>query len=502
MWRGHTERREHERQLEAQAERLQRQRDDLKEELDDVFERVDDAFYALDEEFRFEYVNDRAESYLDMQAGALLGRTPWEAFDVDQDDPLFEKFETALATQEPMSFERYSEPLGMWEIVRVYPSESGLSVYFRDITERKERERELERTHDLLEKAERIADVGGWEIDPNTMELFWTEHLFDILKVPYDEEPPLSEALDVYHEDDRSIVEDAVEEALETGEPIDIEARFRTPNDEVRWLRVKGDTGIEVEEVASLRGTVQDITERKAHEQQLVESNERLEQFAYAVSHDLQEPLRMVSSYLQLIEKRYAGELDEDGKEFIEFAIDGANRMREMIDALLEYSRIETQGDPFELVDLNAVVAEVLDDLQLQIQEHDAEVSVDELPPVEGDVSQLRQVFQNLLDNAIEYSGKEPPQVSISAERAGSRWRVRVRDEGIGIDPDDQDRIFEVFQRLHTREEYDGTGIGLSLCKRIVERHGGDIWVDSEPGEGGTFSFTLPAADDHRISRC
>ncbi|SDQ41556.1 MEDS domain-containing protein [Natronobacterium texcoconense] len=236
--------------------------------------------------------------------------------------------------------------------------------------------------------------------------------------------------------------------------------------------------------------------ERKQRERALEESNERLEQFAYAASHDLQEPLRMVTSYLRLLESRYGDQLDGDAEEFLGFAVDGAERMREMIDGLLEYSRVETGGDPFEPVALDGVLEEVLEDLQFQLEENDAEVTTAELPRVEGDASQLRQVFQNLLSNAITYSGDEPPEVDVTVTRRGREWVLSVRDSGIGIDPEDQERIFTVFDRLHSQEEYDGAGIGLALCERIVERHGGDIWVTSEPGEGSTFSFTLPVADE------
>jgi len=235
--------------------------------------------------------------------------------------------------------------------------------------------------------------------------------------------------------------------------------------------------------------------EREQYHRKLEASNERLEQFAYAASHDLQEPLRMVSSYLQLIERRYADELDDDGREFIEFAVDGANRMREMTEGLLEYSRVETRGDPFEPVDLDAVLADVLDDLQVRIEETDAEIAHEPLPTVEGDAGQLRQVFQNLVDNAIDYSGEEPPEIEITAERADDEWVVSVRDEGLGIDPEDQERIFEVFQSAQSHD-VSGTGIGLALVERIVERHGGDIRVDSAPGEGTTFSLTLPVAKE------
>ncbi|AEH39234.1 PAS domain S-box protein [Halopiger xanaduensis] len=244
---------------------------------------------------------------------------------------------------------------------------------------------------------------------------------------------------------------------------------------------------------------VQNVTERREYQRKLEESNERLEQFAYAASHDLQEPLRMVTSYLQLIEKRYADAFDEDGEEFLEYAVDGAERMREMIDALLEYSRIETRGDPFEPVDLNEILEDVRTDLQVQIAESDADITVEELPHLEGDASQLRQLFQNLLDNAITYSGDDPPLIHVDADRRGNEWVISVEDNGIGIEPDKQERVFTVFDRLHSREEYDGTGIGLALCQRIVERHGGEIWVDSEPGDGATFSFTLPAGSEHDL---
>ncbi|WP_224447404.1 sensor histidine kinase [Haloprofundus salilacus] len=243
-------------------------------------------------------------------------------------------------------------------------------------------------------------------------------------------------------------------------------------------------------ELEELVEQLQTVNER------LETSNERLEQFAYAASHDLQEPLRMVSSYLQLIESRYGDELDSDGREFIEFALDGANRMREMVKGLLQYSRVETQADPFEQVDLDTVLEDVLEDIRVQIEESNAEITKESLPTVTGDDNQLRQVFQNLLQNAIEYSGDGPPRVSITADRADSKWVVTVRDEGIGIEPKYSENIFEVFQRLHNSGEYPGTGIGLALCKRIVERHDGEIWVESARGEGATFSFSLPVAKE------
>jgi PAS domain S-box-containing protein len=258
-------------------------------------------------------------------------------------------------------------------------------------------------------------------------------------------------------------------------------------------------------------GIIRDNTERKrleaelndtierleAANQQLEASNERLEQFAYAVSHDLQEPLRMVSSYLQLLERRYADELDEDAEEFIEYAAGGADRMRSMVESLLEYSRVTTGGDPPEPTDVGAVLRDVRDDLQLRIEETDATITADELPTVTVDPDQLAQVFRNLVENALRHGGDDPPRIHVGVERTDDVWQFSVRDEGVGIDPEYHDRIFRVFEQGQSPVEAQGTsGIGLALCERIVERHGGDIWVDSEPGEGATFTFTLPRTPD------
>ncbi|APW99538.1 histidine kinase [Halobiforma lacisalsi AJ5] len=255
-----------------------------------------------------------------------------------------------------------------------------------------------------------------------------------------------------------------------------------------------------LESVASLLATG---IERREYERRLNEtvdeleaSNERLEQFAYAVSHDLEEPLRMISSYLQLVERRYGDELDADGREFIEFAVDGADRMKEMIDGLLAYSRIDTRGEPFEPVDLEAVLEDVTTDIGVLIADSDAELAVEPLPVVEGDASQLRQLFQNLVSNAIKYSGDEPPRIDVTATRDGNRWAITVRDEGIGIEPDARDRIFRVFQRGDRGHDVeDGTGIGLAISRRIVDRHGGEISVESEPGEWTAVTVTLPGVE-------
>lgn len=360
--------------LKTHQRQLERRKSELETELSEILGRISDAFYALDEDCRFTHVNDRAGALLQRSPDELRGRHLSEVYDESSDtesdaDRIQQQFHDALTSQERVSFESYDATADAWLEFNAYPSETGLSVYFRD------------------------------------------------------------------------------------------------------------------------------VTERKTYERQLEASNERLEQFAYAASHDLQEPLRMVSSYLRLIEQRYGDDLDADGVEFLEYATDGADRMRAMIDGLLTYSRVETQGNSLEPVDLEQVLADVREDMQFRIAETNAEVRTSSLPTVRGDSDQLRQVFQNLLSNAIEYSGDEPPKIDISSERVGSEWHLAVTDHGIGIESDDTERVFEVFQRLHSRDTHDGTGIGLAVCKRIVERHGGEIGIDTEPGVGTTISLTLPAVE-------
>ena len=236
------------------------------------------------------------------------------------------------------------------------------------------------------------------------------------------------------------------------------------------------------------------VTERTL---ELRRSNEDLEQFAYVASHDLQEPLRMVTSYLQLLRKRYETKLDADANDFIGFAVDGAERMQRLILDLLAYSRVGTRAKAFEATDSNAVLQDALMNLQVTLRESGAVVTQSALPTVWSDPVQLTQLFQNLVGNGIKFRGEKPPSVRIEAKREDNHWHFTVADNGIGIAPKDFERIFVIFQRLHGRQRYPGTGIGLAICKKIVERHGGRIWVESEPGHGATFHFTIPIAKDH-----
>ncbi len=238
---------------------------------------------------------------------------------------------------------------------------------------------------------------------------------------------------------------------------------------------------------------------------ELERSNTELEQFAYVASHDLQEPLALVTSFLQLLQRRYKGQLDSEADEFIDFAVNNAARMKMLISDLLAYSQVGTHGREFEPIDADAALDQAVTNLQLTIEKSNAKITRDALPSVKGDFVQMTQLFQNLIGNALKFRNEKYPVVHISAKKNSkvlaqnseqaqtlADWTFSVQDNGIGLDSQYSERIFTIFQRLHTREEYSGTGIGLAICKKIVERHGGHMWVESEEGQGATFYFTLP----------
>ncbi len=478
-----TEQKEQERALEQYSEYL-----------DDVIDGIDDLFYVLDSDGTLRRWN---ESVADVTGYSVAEIASMDAIDFFGDDTekiasaIAEGFEegTTLVEADLVTSDGERIPYEFSATTVENPEgDTVLAGIGRDVSEQKARERELTKYETIVETIE----DGIYVKDENDHFTMVNDAYAEMTGYDRDELVGAHASLVVEEatiDDSRGMLSGT---AVDDGDEPTMEATLQAKDGgeiPAEGTFASIDTDDEREEV----GVVRDITERKERRRKLEESNERLEQFAYAASHDLQEPLRMVSSYLSLVERRYADELDEDAEEFIEFAVDGAERMREMIDALLEYSRVETRGDPFEQVDLQDVYEDAVQDLEVKIAESGAEIDAESLPEVYGDEGQLRQVFENLLSNAIEYTEEGPPRVSVDAERAGEEWIVSVSDEGIGIDPEHADRVFEVFNRLHTREEHEGTGIGLALCRRIVERHGGEIWVDSTPGEGSTFYFSVPA---------
>ncbi len=303
------------------------------------------------------------------------------------------------------------------------------------------------------------------------------------------------------HPDDREKLAAVLSScAQESGAVLTSEVRFKRSEGDWCTIEVVASNRLSDPAISGIVITFRDITERMRAAEALVQkaeelarSNTELQQFAYVASHDLQEPLRMLSSYSQLLSKRYQGRLDQKADTYIRFIVDGAKRMQVLINDLLTYSRVGTRGKPLGPTDCEAVLKAALTSLQIAIRESGAVVTQDPLPTVLGEESQLGQLFQNLIGNGIKYRNSRAPQIHVSCRQKAADWLFSVKDNGIGIDPQYAERIFIIFQRLHTREEYPGTGIGLAVCKKIVERHGGRIWVESEAGKGATFYFTLPA---------
>lgn len=366
-------------------------------------------------------------------------------------------------------------------------------------------EEKLKESEERLREAQQISRLGNWNWDIVNNELTWSDEIYRIFGLAPQEFGATYEAfMNSVHPDDRDLVNKSVNEALSENKPYSIDHRVVLPNGTERIVHEQAAvTFDETGKPVRMAGIVQDITERKMTEdlikrqaQELARSNAELQKFAYVASHDLQEPLRTISSFTQLLARRYKDKLDSDADEFISFIVDGAKRMQRLINDLLAYSRVGTMGKAFETADFEALLGNVLANLNEAISEGNAIVSHDPLPTIIADPTQMEQLFQNLISNAIKFRGEEPPKVHISAEKMESEWLFSVRDNGIGIAPDYFDRIFIIFQRLHGKDDYSGTGIGLAVCKKIVERHGGRIWVESEKGKGSTFYFTIPVKND------
>ena len=376
-----------------------------------------------------------------------------------------------------------------------------------DITELKktelsllEREEDLERSQEKLKIALDNGNIGIWECDMLTGELTLderTEKMFGIEPVPHARNFKTLE--NMINDEDISHLKSSLKNSIENNISLETIFRIKTKPEKTKYLSVKAliDNDINGKPV-TISGVVLDMTDLQERSENLVlklneellRSNNELERFAYVASHDLQEPLRMVTSFTQLLSVQYGDKLDEQANEYIGFAVDGARRMYDLLNGLLEYSRIHTKGNAFNNVDLNRVVENILKNLSLKIKEKNAVIESDVLPTVFADENQMNQLFQNLIANGIKFS-TDPPRIHISAKSERNLYLISIRDEGMGIESKYFDKIFQIFQRLVSREQFEGTGIGLAICKRIVERHNGRIWVESELDNGSTFYFTV-----------
>lgn len=430
-------------------------------------------------------------------------------------------------------FETYFPPLDKYYLTTLFKiGEDLYATLGVDITKRVTLEKELEneranlelkvqeRTKELLEierrltEAQRIAHLGNWELDLKTNKLWFSDEVYNIFGFNPEE---LTLELDlqkleitydvllntIVHPDDKELLDKAFKEALKGEKQYDIDHRIMLPNGEERIIHEQAELIFDENRIPiKMSGTTQDISDRKKTEKKLKEliqelkrSNEELKQFAYVASHDLQEPLRTIASFTQLLERRYKGKFDSDADEFMDYIVEAAKRMQNLINDLLQYSKVMKDRCEFKSVDMEIILKETLFNLRGAIKETKAEITHDPLPEVIGDKNQLTQLFQNIISNSLKFRKEnESPRIHISAEKntQEDKYVISIADNGIGMEQQYADRIFKIFQRLHTMDEYDGTGIGLAISKRIIERHNGEIWVESSPGKGSTFYFTLP----------
>ncbi|MFA7242939.1 MAG: PAS domain-containing protein [Sulfuricellaceae bacterium] len=367
----------------------------------------------------------------------------------------------------------------------------------QDITAQVLAEQALQQKAEELKEAQRIAHLGSWRLDMATNQVVWSEELYRILGL----NPALPPPDFVAHQklltpESWNRLNEALPRAREAGVPYELELEMIRQDGSKGWMLARGEALRDAGgAIVGLHGVALDITERKQVMQELKRSNAELEQFSYAISHDMRQPLRMISSYLQLLEKRLAGQLDGEKREFFNFAIDGAQRLDKMLVALLEYSRVGRKGEPPEWVASRKLLDEALLFLQPAINEAQAGLSVGgDWPRVFVSRDEIMRLLQNLVGNAVKYrvAGRRP-EIVVTSETVGNEWRLTVTDNGVGILPDQIHRLFQMFQRLHTRAAYEGAGVGLALCRKIVEHHGGRIGASSQgEGLGSTFWVNLP----------
>jgi len=523
----------------------------------DILSHVRDAVIAVDNENRITYWNKGAEDLYGFKFEEVEGKifadvVNYRWLNVTEKKNAYNMLKiTGKWHGKNLSTKKNGEDIYIESSIHAFKDNLGnyigtISV-IHDLTEPVNIKQALEKNYNRLQEAQRIGHIGNWEWDIQSNITTISEGLYTIYGI---DSCHLAKYEDIWNRvipEDRHIVDDNIEKALRERNAFKYEIRIRRQDGDIRIISCRGEV------VTDFAGhplkiicVEQDITERKEIEFDLWEaknklestvkrrtrelnetnerlkreleerkitenklkksekdlkaliyelkrSNEELQQFAYVSSHDLQEPLRTITSFTQLLERRYKDKLDSDADEFIEYIVDAAKRMQNLIKDLLNYSRVTTRGKEFESTDSEEILEDALSNLHAAIRENNGEITYDKLPKIMADKRQMIQLFQNLIGNAIKFRKPEiPPKIHISAKKDKNEYVFSVEDNGIGMEPQYLERIFIIFQRLHTLDEYSGTGIGLAVSKKIVERHGGHIWVESEPCEGSTFYFTIP----------
>lgn len=502
------EKQELELQIKKMNEQLEEQLNLKSSELVDIFERITDGFIALDKDFCYIYANKKIGEMIGREPQSLIGKNVWEIFPDAVGSSTYIAFNKAMKEQKYAKNEDYYPPLDLWQENNVYPSPQGLSVFIKDITEQKKYQSRLASERNLLRSLIDNLPVYIYVKDKASRYIITNKALVEIAGVISEEETIGKTVADLFDPEisDINFFED--QRIFDFGESvINREEAIQTKSGDKIWLLTsKVPLKDENNNITGLIGISRDITERKNFEilleelneslrkraEELAASNTELERFAYVASHDLQEPLRMVSSFLELLEKRLGAQLDETGKKYMHFAVDGSDRMKKLIQDLLEYSRVGTNKENITNVDLNEIVESVRTILSLTIREKKAIIKTTQLPTLPAVKVQMQQLFLNLIGNALKYSGDRTPEIEIGCTEKEKTFLFFAKDNGIGIDPKFFEKIFVIFQRLHNRNEYSGTGIGLAICKKIVDRHNGKIWLESESGKGSTFFVEFP----------
>ncbi len=476
-----------------------------------ILESIGDGFFTVDKKWTITYFNQQAENILQRKREEMLGKNLWEIYTDAVETDFYKQYHHAMDTGENVLFEDYYPTLDIWVEISIYPSDNGLSVYFKDIGVRKLAEQQIKLSNERFEKVTEATNDAIWDWDITNNTIHWGRgfHIlfgYEMEKVVHGLYPWTAHI----HPDDMEKVMASLKRIVEDPEAHNwmSEYRYLKKNGNYAYVVDRG-LVIRDEKGQGLRmvGAMTDITHIKEHEEslknlneelerraeELERSNSELEQFAFVASHDLQEPLRMVTSFLTLLERRYTDVLDETGKTYIDFASGGAKRMKQIILDLLEFSRVGKMMYDMEAIDLN----KVLDDYQISrrklISEKSANLVYQKLPTLHNYGPPIIQIFHNLLDNAIKYTPTGSiPKIEIGVDQTDSYWQFFIRDNGIGIKEEYYAKIFNIFQRLHNRDEYSGTGIGLAIVKKNVEGLGGKVWVESTLGEGTTFYFTVP----------
>ncbi len=476
-----------------------------------ILESIGDAFFAVDPDWHVTYWNKEAETLLSTPKEHILGKKLWDVFAEHVGLTSYQAYNKAMKNQTTVHFEDYYPDTNKWFEISAYPSKAGLSVYFKDVSIRKIAEEEIRKSNERFEKVTEATNDAIWDYDVLNNELFWGKGFLTLFGYDSEKDPPSFEFLiSLIHPKDRERVVQKIEHFM-------TDPGSSNWFDEYRFLKADGTYAFVIDRAKFIRnnegvvervvGAMSDISYRKKYEeslkklntklkkytQQLETSNAELEQFAYVASHDLQEPLRMVSSFLSQLEKKYGVHLDDKARQYIHFAVDGAQRMRHIILDLLEFSRVTHFKEEKETFGIEEIVEDFCALRHKLIDELQAEITYKNLPKIKAYKAPIIQVFHNLLDNALKYHRTDvPPKIAVTAKDKQDHWKFSIKDNGIGIEPEYFEKIFIIFQRLHNKEAYGGTGMGLAIVKKVIDNLGGSIQVKSKPGRGSQFIVTIP----------